>query len=224
MRVLVIEDEPRMAELLRQGLSEEGHSVVVCHDGREGLSMAVSHPFDLMVLDLMLPGVDGFAVVRRVRSARSQIPILILTARDTTADVVRALDLGADDYLTKPFSLEVLFARVRAVGRRGSIAQPVCFRIADLALNQATREVQRGRRRIHLTRTEYAILELLMRKAGRVVSRESLMETVWGDNPEIESNTLDAFVRLLRAKIEAPGEIKLIQTIRGIGYSLRSED
>ena len=224
MRILVIEDELRMAALLRQGLSEEGHSVVVCHSGTEGLSMAASHPFDLMVLDLMVPGVDGFAVVQRVRAARNQIPILILTARDTTADVVRALDLGADDYLTKPFSLEVLFARVRAVGRRGSIAQPVCFRVADLALNQATREVQRGRRRIHLTRTEYAILEVLMRKAGRVVSREALLETVWGDNPEIESNTLDAFVRLLRGKIEAPGEIKLIQTIRGIGYSLRSED
>ena len=186
--------------------------------------MAVSHPFDLMVLDLMLPGVDGFAVVRRVRAARNQIPILILTARDTTADVVRALDLGADDYLIKPFSLEVLFAHVRAVGRRGAIAQPVCFRVADLALNQATREVQRGRRRINLTRTEYTILELLMRKAGRVVSREFLLKTVWGDNPEIESNTLDVFVRLLRGKIEAPGEMKLIQTIRGIGYSLRGED
>jgi two-component system, OmpR family, copper resistance phosphate regulon response regulator CusR len=220
MRILVVEDEPRMAELLRQGLSEEGHAVTVAHDGRAGLSLAGTEGFDLLVLDVMLPGVDGFTILRRVRARQIQTPILMLTARDATRDVVEGLNLGADDYLTKPFSFQELFARVRAAGRRGPVAQPVWLRVADLSLNQGTREVRRGKRLLALTRTEYAILELLMRNVGRVVPRDNLIESVWGQD-DIESNTVDAFIRLVRAKLEAPGEPKLLHTIRGVGFSLR---
>jgi DNA-binding response OmpR family regulator len=147
----------------------------------------------------------------------------MLTARDSAADVVRGLDLGADDYLTKPFSFDVLFARVRAVARRGPIAQPVSLQAAGILLNPATREVSRGNRRIDLTRTEYAILEMLMRNAGRVVTRDSLIQSVWGCDSDIESNTLDAFVRLLRGKVEEAGRARLIRTVRGVGYTLEKE-
>jgi two-component system response regulator MprA len=147
----------------------------------------------------------------------------MLTARDATQDIIKGLDFGADDYLTKPFSFDVLMARVRAVARRGPIPQPVFLQFADLTMDLSAREVRRGNRHIALTRTEFAILELLLRNAGRVVSRDNLIESVWGAGAEIESNTLDAFVRLLRAKVEAPDEPKLIQTVRGVGYSLRTE-
>jgi DNA-binding response OmpR family regulator len=148
----------------------------------------------------------------------------MLTARDAPADVVKGLDLGADDYLTKPFSFDVLLARVRAVGRRGPVAQPVLLHAAGLTVNQGTREVLRGARSIALTRTEYAILEMLIRNAGRVVPRDNLIEGVWGGGSDIESNTVDAFVRLLRAKIEEPGQPRIIRTVRGVGYSLSRED
>lgn len=222
MRVLVIEDERRMAELLRQGLTEESHVVTVALDGREGLSIAETGSFDLIVLDVMLPGVDGFAIVRHLRSRKQQTPVLLLTARDSTRDVVEGLNAGADDFLTKPFSFDELFARVRAVARRGPIAQPVCLRVGDLTLDPGTREVRRGARAIALTRTEFSLLETLMRAAGRVVARDTLMDNVWGVNTSVEDNTLDAFMRLLRAKIEAPGEPKLLHTVRGVGYSLRA--
>jgi DNA-binding response OmpR family regulator len=221
MRILLVEDERRMAKLLRQGLTEEGHIVTVANDGRDGLRAAETSLFDLIVLDVMLPGIDGFTVAKRLRAGHNRTPILMVTARDSTRDIIEGLDLGADDYLTKPFSFEVLLARVRAVGRRGPIPQAVCLEFADLSVNQSTREVRRGSRPVALTRTEYSILELLMRSAGRVISRDTLIETVWGTATDIESNTLDAFVRLLRAKVEHPGEPKLIQTVRGIGYCLR---
>ena len=220
MRILIVEDEPRMAELLRQGLTEEGHRITVATDGRDGLRIAESGAFDLIVLDVMLPGVNGFQIVRHLRGQRDQTPILMLTARDATKDIVEGLNLGADDYLTKPFSFEVLAARVRATGRRGPIPQPVCLEAAGLIMNQSAHEVRRGGHRIELTRTEFAILEVLMRNAGRVVARDTLIEAVWGGASDIESNTLDAFVRLLRAKIEQPG---LIRTVRGVGYSLQPE-
>lgn len=223
MRILVVEDERRMADLLSSGLSEEGHNVTIAREGREGLSVAEAYPFDLIILDVMLPGLDGFSVARRLREQRNQTPILMLTARDAAQDIVKGLDFGADDYLTKPFSFDVLLARVRAVARRGPIPQPVFMQFADLTMDLSAREVRRGNRLIALTRTEFAILELLLRNAGRVVSRDNLIESVWGPDSEIESNTLDVFVRLLRAKVEAPGEPKLIQTVRGVGYSLRTE-
>jgi DNA-binding response OmpR family regulator len=221
MQVLVVEDEQRMADLLRQGLEEEGHSVVLAADGRDGLSMAESHTFDVIVLDVMLPGLDGFHVVRKLRSARNQTPILMLTARDATPDIVDGLNLGADDYVVKPFSFAVLLARLRAVSRRGSIPEPVPLRVADLTVNSASREVTRGSRRIGLTRTEYCLLELLIRRAGRVVPREQLIESVWGFDAEVRSNTLDAFIRLLRDKVDTVGEPKLIHTVRGVGYCLK---
>lgn len=212
-----------MAELLRQGLTEEGHSVTTASEGREALRLTKDCSYDLILLDVMLPGMDGCAVARTLRAARNQTPILMLTARDAAGDIVRGLDAGADDYLTKPFSFEVLFARVRAVARRGPIARSVCLQVGDLTLDPATHEVKRGSRAVNLTRTEFAILELLMRDAGRVVSRDRLIEGVWGVGADIESNTLDAFMRLLRAKVQQPGETALVQTVRGIGYLLRSE-
>jgi len=218
-----VEDEPTMCGLLRQGLTEEGHVVAVASEGREALAIAESEPFDLIILDVMLPGLDGFSVVKRLREQGNQTPVLMLTARGADADVIRGLNLGADDYLTKPFSFEVLLARVCAVARRGPVAQPVVIEFAGLSMNQGTREVRRLSRTISLTRTEYSILLLLMRNAGRVVTRERLIDGIWGEDSDIESNTLDAFVRLLRAKIEGPGEAKLIHTFRGVGYSLRTE-
>jgi len=224
MRILVVEDERRMAELLRQGLTEEGHSATVAVNGKEALALAEASPFDLIILDVMLPGIDGFTVARRLRARGDRTPILILTARDATSDIVEGLDAGADDYLTKPFSFDELFARVRAVARRGPIPRPVSLQFADLTLDLATHEVTRGERPVVLTRTEFAILELLMRHEGRVVPRATLIEGVWGVGADIENNTLDAFMRLLRAKIELSGESALIHTVRGVGYVLRQEE
>jgi DNA-binding response OmpR family regulator len=224
MQVLVVEDERRMAQLLRQGLEEEGHSVVVAGNGKDGLAMAESHPFDAIVLDVMLPEMDGFTVARKLRAARNQTPILMLTARDATHDVIEGLNIGADDYLVKPFSFDVLLARLRAVSRRGAIPQPVPLQVQDLTLNPASREVMRHGRRISLTRTEYSLLELLMRRSGRVVARESLIEAVWGFDSDVRSNTLDAFIRLLRDKVDSAAEAKLIHTVRGVGYCVRGEE
>ena len=224
MRILVVEDERRMAEVLRQGLMEDGHAVTVALEGRGGLALAEVGGFDLLILDCMLPGVSGFEITRQLRARRNRTPILMLTARDAPGDVVHGLDTGADDYLTKPFSFEVLLARVRAVGRRGPIAQPVVLETSGLSIHLGTREVRRGARKIELTRTEYVLLELLMRNAGRVLTRESLIESVWGGDSEIESNTLDAFIRLLRGKIEAAGKSRLLRTVRGVGYCLRPEE
>jgi len=221
MQVLVVEDERRMAELLRQGLEEEGHSVILAGDGKEGLAMAEAHAFDVIVLDVMLPEMDGFAVARKLRASRNQTPILMLTARDAPEDQIAGLNLGADDYLVKPFAFDVLLARLRAVSRRGPIPQPVQLQVQDLTLDPASREVTRGARRVALTRTEYSLLELLMRRAGRVVTRENLIEAVWGFDSEVRSNTLDAFIRLVRDKVDAAGEAKLIHTVRGVGYCVR---
>ena len=221
MRVLIIEDERGMAELLKKGLEEENHRVALAFDGLEGLELAKTYEFDAIVLDLMLPRVDGFEVARRLRHAGNQTPILILTARDSVPDIVKGLDLGADDYLTKPFSFEVFLARLRTVARRGSAPRPTCLRVADLTLDPAARQALRGQREIRLSPTEYRLLELLMRRAGRVVTRTAIVEAVWGLENDIEENTLDAFVRLLRGKVDKGFSPKLIKTVRGIGYCLR---
>lgn len=223
MRILIVEDEKRMAELLRKGLQEEGYVVTLEFDGQAGLSTARNYQFDAIILDLMLPRLSGFEVARQLRTSRRQIPILMLTARDAESDVVKGLDVGADDYLTKPFSFEVLLARLRAVIRRGPSIQPQELRVADLVLVPATREVLRGDDKIALTRTEFNLLEYLMRHAGQVVPRNTLIEAVWGFDKEIENNTLDAFIRLLRGKVDDRREKRLIQTVRGVGYSLREE-
>jgi DNA-binding response OmpR family regulator len=221
MQLLVVEDDLRMARLLEQGLSEEGHHVTLAHDGETALSIAQSHPFDAIVLDVMLPRLDGLAVARRLRSSSNQTPLLMLTARDTDRDVIAALDIGADDYLTKPFSFEILLARLRAVSRRGPIPRPVCLAFADLSLETTTRQVTRANRHIALTPREYGLLELLLRNAGRVVTRENILNTVWGFDTDVNENTVEAFVRLLRNKVDLPHDLKLIHTIRGIGYCLR---
>lgn len=223
MRVLLVEDEPRMVDLLRRGLEEEGYVVTTATDGRTGLELALDYEFEIIILDIMLPDMNGFEVCRRLRGNRRQVPILMLTARDGVRDVVQGLDVGADDYLTKPFSFEVLLARLRALIRRGPVVRPVRLQVADLVLNPATREVSRSGVPINLTRTEYALLEFLMRHPGQVIPRATLIEAVWGFEREIESNTLEAFIRLLRGKIDAGHRSKLIHTVRGVGYTLRAE-
>ncbi len=224
MRLLVVEDEKRMAKLLRKGLEEEGYVVAVALDGHTGLAMARASSFELILLDIMLPGMDGFSVAKRLRSDGISTPILMLTARDATPDVVQGLDLGADDYLTKPFSFEVLLARIRALLRRGPAPLPAQLRLGALRLDPAAHEVYQGEERITLTRTEFQLLEFLMRRAGQVVPRATLIEAVWGYDRDIESNTLDAFIRLLRAKLEGRDGPRLIQTVRGVGYAIREEN
>jgi DNA-binding response OmpR family regulator len=220
MQILIVEDEPRLARLIAQTLGEEGHQVVIAHDGREGYEFAQASHFDVLVLDVMLPTMDGIAIARELRKSRRQVPVLMLTGRDAPADVVKGLDAGADDYLTKPFSMEVFLARVRAVSRRGSIPRGVVLEIADLRLNTASREVTRAGDVVNLTPREYTLLELLMRNAGRAVSRDAILESVWGFGSDVTANTLEAFVRLLRLKIDRR-ERKLIHTVRGFGYRMR---
>jgi two-component system response regulator MprA len=224
MRILVIEDDAKMAELLRRGLSREGHSVDVAGDGLKGLEKGQSLAFDAIVLDIMLPGLDGLSVAHRLRSRGVRAPILMLTARDSVPDIVRGLDVGADDYLTKPFSFEVLAARLRVIGRRAASESGSIFQVADLTLDTQKHEVHRGRRPITLTRTEFMLLEHLVRRAGRVVSRDDLIEAVWGIDRDVESNTLDVFIFQLRSKIEAGGAGRLIQTVRGFGYTMRESE
>lgn len=223
MHILTVEDEPAMAELLQSALSEEGHIVTLAGDGQHALQLARASRFDLIVLDLMLPRVDGFEVARQLRQARIRTPVLVLTARDSPADIVRALDGGADDYLTKPFSLDVFLARVRAVSRRGEIPQAVSLNAGALSLNTASRTVIRSGKHISLTPREYSLLELLMRHKGRVLSRSSIVEAIWGFDAEIEENTLDVFIKLLRNKVEVLDAPRLIRTVRGIGYCLQED-
>lgn len=224
MRILIVEDDAKMAELLRRGLTAQGYSVDVASDGLNGFEKAQSEAYDSLVLDIMLPGMDGVSVARRLRAQGVQIPILMLTARDAAQEVVRGLDAGADDYLTKPFAFEVLTARLRAIARRGVPESVALLKTADLTLNPETHEVQRAGRGIVLTRTEYVLLERLMRRAGRLVSRDALIEAVWGIDRDVESNTLDVFIWQLRSKVEAGGAKRLIQTVRGFGYTIRESD
>ena len=221
MKILIIEDEKRMADTLARGIEEENHVVTVAYDGREGYEFAMSASFDVIVLDIMLPRMDGFEVARQLRRNGNQTPILMLTARDTAPDIVKGLDCGADDYLPKPFPFDVLLARLRALGRRGPASHPPVLQLADLEVDPAAKEVRRSGRKIQLTKREYALLECLLRNKGKSVPRESLIEAVWGVGADIENNTLDAFVRLLRTKIDEPFQIKLVWTVRGIGYALR---
>jgi DNA-binding response OmpR family regulator len=224
MRILVVEDDVKLAELLRRGLTGQGHTVNVAADGLKGLEKAQTIPFEAIVLDIMLPGMDGLQVAQRLRAAGIRTPILMLTARDSASDIVRGLDVGADDYLTKPFSFEVLAARLRVIARRASEEPTSVLQVSDLMVNTETHEVHRGEKNLVLTRTEFVILEHLMRRAGRVVSRDDLIEAAWGIDREIESNTLDVFIFQLRSKIEARGASRLIQTVRGFGYTLRETD
>jgi len=222
VRILVVEDERKVANFIRQGLAEEGHTVEVAADGAAALDLLEGPPYDLVVLDLMLPKVDGFEILKLARARRLTTPVLVLTARDSVADKVRGLDLGADDYLTKPFSFDEFLARVRALLRRGAAAGPV-LRVADLTLDPSTREVRRGVRRITLTVREHALLEYFMRNAGRVLTRPMLAEHVWGLDFDAESNIVDVYVGYLRRKIDGAGDARLLHTVRGAGYALRTE-
>jgi DNA-binding response OmpR family regulator len=224
MRVLIVEDDQRLARHLKKGLEEQGHTITLVFDGVEGLATARGVGFDVLVLDVMLPGLDGFNIVKRLRDAGDRTPILLLTARDSPDDIVTGLDAGADDYLTKPFSLKVLQARLRALGRRQEVKPHSRLEIRDLVLDPVAHAVSRGGVVIPLTRTEFILLETLMRNSDRVMTREGLIDAIWGGARDVESNTLDGFIRQLRAKVETRGSPKLIQTIRGVGYAIREEE
>src|SRR4051794_12548810 len=217
VRILIVEDDQRLARQLRKGLEETGHIVVTATDGPTGLEHALSAEFDVLVFDIMLPELDGLTAVRRLRGEKNGTPVLLLTARDATEDIVAGLDAGADDYLTKPFSFAVLLARLRAVSRRKQADPRTELRVAHLVLGPASHTVARGATALSLTRTEFTLIELLMRNAGRVITRERAIDVVWGHGRDVGNNTLDVFMRQLRNKVEPPGARKLIQTIRGIG-------
>ena len=224
MRILVVEDDRKVASFIRQGLEEEGHTVETAADGDGALELLVaSDPYDLIVLDVMLPGRDGFAVLKAARQAGVHAPVIVLTARDSVTDKVTGLDLGADDYLAKPFAFEELLARVRALFRRGAERRAPVLRLADLTLDPATRKVERAGRRIELTTREWALLEYFMRSAGRILTRPMLVQHVWGLDFDPESNIVDVYVGYLRRKIDGPQERKLFHTIRGAGYVLKDE-
>jgi DNA-binding response OmpR family regulator len=212
-----------MARFLQRALQGEGYAVELAFDGEQALSMGLSGGLDLMVLDVMLPRRDGFDVIRNLRAAKQMLPTIMVTARDARADIVRGLDLGADDYLTKPFALDVLLARVRALTRRGPAAYPQGLQVEDLLLESRTHELRRGDRSVSLTRTEYALLEILMRRAGCIVSRSALVEAGWGGGAEVSEGTLYVFMRGLRAKIAVGSERQLLHTARGVGYTLRAD-
>ncbi len=210
-----------MAALLKRGLEREGHVTAAASDGSEGLDFALSRPFDVVVLDVMLPKLNGYEVARRLRERGCRTPILMLTAKDAPKNIVEGLDLGADDYLTKPFSFDELLARIRAVARRGPIAVPAVLRVGSLSLDPASREVRRGSRQLSLTPKEFRLLELLMRRAGKVQSRDAIVEAVWGHDSEVELNTVDVFIGTLRRKVDSAKDPPLLHTVRGVGFCLK---
>lgn len=220
MRILIVEDKKDMAQMLKRALEEKGHAAPLAFTGEQGFGQAMGGGFDVIVLDLMLPDIDGYTVARRLREANDFTPILMLTARDAVADKVRALDLGIDDYLTKPFALAEFMARLRALSRRGPALQSTILSAADITLDPVTTEVRRGERIVPLTKTEYLLLEFFMRRPDRILSREHIIRGVWGADNNVEENTLEAFIKLLRAKIDDDRANKLIQTVRGFGYRL----
>ncbi len=221
MWILIVEDELPMAQVLRQGLEEQNHTVTLAQDGAEALDLASDSQFDAIVLDVMLPQCDGLTVARSLRKRGSQTPILMLTARDSTEDIVRGLDAGADDYLVKPFALKVLFARLRALARRAGNPSIPALQVDDLCLDPTTREVHRGGRKVHLTAIEFRFLEYLMRRVGRVASRDAIVDAVWGYNEEVEPNTVHTYVKCLREKLDSDPAMRLIHTVRGYGYVMR---
>jgi len=220
-RILLIEDERKIADFIRRGLTLEGYQVQVAYDGESGLDAAVEQRPDLVILDIMLPAIDGIEVCKALRDAGFDMPILMLTARDAVRDRVAGLDAGADDYLVKPFAFDELLARIRALLRRRAAAEEEVLQFADLTLRPATREVTRGGRPIDLTAREFDILETFMRHPRQVLTREQLYERIWGYDFSGESNIIEVYIRYLRAKLEANGEPRLIHTVRGVGYVLR---
>jgi len=223
MRVLVVEDEKKTASFVRKALQSEGFAVDACHNGDDALAAAKSTPFDVIVLDIMLPGRDGLSVLRQLRERRDATPILLLSARGEVNERVEGLNAGADDYLPKPFELAELVARVRALGRRGGDNKSPVLRVADLTLDTLTRRAQRGGAEIELTAREYRLLEFLMRSAGRLCGRMMILEKVWDYDFDPGTNLVDVYVRRLREKIDAGFEPKLLHTVRGAGYLLKAQ-
>ncbi len=222
-RVLVVEDSVKMAAVLRRGLEEEGYAVDVAGTGLDAVWMATENPNDAIVLDVMLPDIDGFEVCRRIREGGSWAPVLMLTARDAVEDRVEGLDVGADDYLTKPFAFRELTARLRALVRRGPGERPTVLRVGDLVLDPATRQVRRGEMRLDLTAKEFSLLEYLMRHPDEVLSRMDLIEHVWDFAYDGGSNVVDVYIKYLREKIDRPFGVRSIQTVRGAGYRLKAD-
>ena len=223
MRALIVEDEVKMASLIRRGLRAGGIAADVAIKGEDALWMAGSTPYDVIVLDVMLPGIDGFETCRRLRGNGVWSPVLMLTARDSVEDRVQGLDIGADDYLTKPFSFAELSARLRALARRGPIEQPTVLQAGDLHLDPASQRVWRGNTDISLSAKEYALLEAFMRRPGQVLDRFQLLEHAWDYEYENRSNVVDVYVRYLREKVDRPFGVKSIETVRGAGYRLRAD-
>lgn len=230
-RILIVDDEPAVREALQRSLAFEGYGTQVAVDGYDALAMAEAYAPDLIVLDIQMPRMDGLTAARRIRATGSTTPILMLTARDTVGDRVTGLDAGADDYLVKPFELDELFARIRALLRRSSYAASAAgadvsdedvLSFADLRMDLATREVTRGERRVELTRTEFTLLEMFLAHPRQVLTREQILKAVWGFDFEPSSNSLDVYVMYLRRKTEAGGEPRLVHTVRGVGYALRT--
>lgn len=220
MRVLIVEDEEKMLQLLRDGLREHGHTVMTASDGQDGLELAESHQFDVVVLDILLPKLNGFEVAKCLRRVENPAAILMLTACDSEDQIVRGLESGADDYLTKPFSFRELLARIKSVTRSVPEFRSSALCVDTLTFDCSLREAFRGGKSLGLTRTELTILECLMRSAGNPVSRSDLIKAVWGEDRKVGNSTLDAFINLLRNKVDVPFERKLVHTVKGVGYGL----
>jgi len=223
LRILLVEDEKDLAMIVKQGLEEEGYVVDVAHDGEEGLYMAENYPVDAVILDIMLPLMDGLTVLSNMRKKGIAAPVILLTARDALLDKIKGLDTGADDYLTKPFVFEELLARVRSLLRRKATVKEAVIRVADLEINTASHEVKRGGKSIALSAKEYALLEYLAYKKNTVVSRTDIVEHIYHEDTDMDSNVVDVYINYLRNKIDKDFKVKLIQTIRGAGYMLKEE-
>jgi DNA-binding response OmpR family regulator len=224
MRILVVEDEKKLAGFIKRALVEDAHAVDVAHDGEEGLERALDAAYDLIVLDIFLPKKDGLAILQEARAAKVRTPVLILSARGQTQDRVKGLDLGADDYLAKPFALDELRARVRALLRRGGDSTATTLRVGEVVMDLARHEVRVGKEPVKLTPREFALLEYFMRNPGRVLTRTSIAEHVWDYAFDWQSNVVDVFVNYLRRKLESDGRPKLLHTVRGVGYMMKAPD
>jgi DNA-binding response OmpR family regulator len=221
MRILIVEDEQKVSALVKRGLTAERYAVDVAADGLEGLELAEAYPYDLIILDLMLPRLTGGEVLQRIRRKNSHVPVLVLTARDSIDDKVTLFELGADDYLTKPFAFAELLVRVKALLRRGPVNRSSTLRIGDLELDRLTQQVRRGGRRVELTAKEYSLLEYLMQNEDRVLSRNMIIEHVWDQSFDGVTNIVDVYVKHLRSKVDDGNPLKMIRTVRGTGYTIR---
>jgi DNA-binding response OmpR family regulator len=222
VKVLVVEDEKKIASFVRKGLEAQGFVVDIAHHGDEGYTLAISRPYDALVLDIMLPGRDGLSILRNLRERRMSVPVILLTARTELNERLEGLNLGADDYLTKPFHIEELIARLHAVTRRAAGASQSVLAVADLTMNLLTRKVTRGDQTLELTTREFSLLEHLMRSPGRVLTRIEICERVWGCNFDPGTNLVDVYIQRLRKKVDGDSPRKLIETIRGVGYCIKA--